>query len=78
MENDEKQTTWLDDLLDKAEGVVDGMEKAARRMEGVWYVDEIIDGENGERCWNVSDDGRQKIHVYSSELAYRVCDLLNK
>lgn len=74
--NDNDGRTFLDDFLDKAEEVVGGIEGAARRLEGVWSVDEIID--EGRKLYNVSDDGSQRIHVFDSVLAHRVADLLNK
>lgn len=74
----QKSKTWIDELMDKAETIVGGMERAAKNAEGVWAVTEITDAETGDTIWNVSDDGRQKIHVFTEELAEMVASLLNK
>ena len=75
----EEKKSWLDDLMDKAEAVVGGMEKVSKNSEGVWTVTEITDAESGETVWNVSDNHKQKIHVLvSEELAEVIASLLNK
>ena len=74
--NENEGRTFLDDFFDKAEEAVSGLEKAARKMEGVWKAEEII--EDGRKFYNVTCDGSQKIHVFDALLAGRVADLLNK
>ena len=73
--NENEGRTFLDDFFDKVEEGVEGLEKASRRMEGAWSVEEIID--EGRKVYNVTDDGSQRIHVFDSMLAHRVADLLN-
>jgi hypothetical protein len=73
------EKSWLENMMDNAEAVVGGMERAAKNAEGVWGVEEITDAESGETVWNVSDCHKQKIHVLvSKELAEVIASLLNK
>lgn len=76
--NENEGKGLLDQWLDKAEAAIGGLERVADASEGIWKADEIIDAENGDRVWNVSDDGTRKIHTWSESLAKRLCGALNK